>query len=327
MSETITPDPVTEAPKPKRRTANGGASVADVFGGGLGNLHTSPAQVASGPGRPQELALDAIDEDPEQPRTSFDPEALAELAATIKERGVKTPISVRPHPSEAGRFMINHGARRFRASRLAGRTTIPAFIDTDHSAADQVIENLQRDNLTPREIADYIGREIAAGRKKGDIAKAIGKSASYVTQHVALLDLPAPINAAWEAGKIGDVTIVAELLRLFKTDESAVIEHLATNDEITRSGVRMLKEYIEARRRPAPPEEGKSDGEEAEPEPKAAKAIKYAAYVELRHDGKLGTLILNQRPSEPGRGWIKYDDGRKAEIDLAEAQIVAVSEA
>jgi ParB family chromosome partitioning protein len=91
-------------------------------------------------------------------------------------RGVKTPISVRDNPDAAGRYLINHGARRVRASKLAHKTSIPAFIDNDYNEADQVIENLQRNELTPREIADFIGRELAKGKKKGDIAKELGKS-------------------------------------------------------------------------------------------------------------------------------------------------------
>lgn len=110
-----------------------------------------------------ELDLSLIDEDPNQPRTEFDPVTLQELSDTIRLRGVKTPISVHPHPQIEGRFIINHGARRFRASILAKKKTIPAFIDTDYSKVDQMIENLQRDALTPREIADFIGYQYSKG--------------------------------------------------------------------------------------------------------------------------------------------------------------------
>jgi len=102
-------------------------------------------------GVPLSLPLELIDEDPDQPRTAgnsgFSPESIAELGATIKTRGVKSPISVREHPKAPGRYLINHGARRFRASKWAGKTTIPAFLDADYTNDDQVIENLQRDAL------------------------------------------------------------------------------------------------------------------------------------------------------------------------------------
>jgi len=79
---------------------------------------------------------------------------MAQLAASIELRGVKTPISVRDNPATPGRYLINHGARRFRAARRAGKTAIPGFIDNDHLEADQIVENLQRDELAAREIAD-----------------------------------------------------------------------------------------------------------------------------------------------------------------------------
>ena len=77
----------------------------------------------------QQISLDAIDEDPAQPRQEFDPAALAELADMIRERGVLQPVSVRRHATQPARYVLNFGARRLRASRLASKTSIPAFID------------------------------------------------------------------------------------------------------------------------------------------------------------------------------------------------------
>ena len=149
----------------------------DGLGDLAGLLNEQPAANAGGAG-PQELPLDLIDEDPHQPRTAdnpgFSPESIAEIGETIKARGVKSPISVRENQDAPGRYLINHGARRYRGSKWAHKTTIPAFIDNDYNEADQVIENLQRNELTAREIADFIGRELAKGKKKGEIAKEIG---------------------------------------------------------------------------------------------------------------------------------------------------------
>ena len=153
--------------------------------GDLSALLETP--VASG--RPLELKLEEITEDPNQPRVEFDEESLAELADSIRARGVKTPISVRPVKKGSG-YMINHGARRFRASRLAGLATVPAYVDDDYTDEDQIIENIHRDALRPREIADYIGRKLAQGKPQKDIAKGLGKSKGWVSQHAVLLDLP-----------------------------------------------------------------------------------------------------------------------------------------
>ena len=122
----------------------------DGLGDLAGLLNEQPAANAGGAG-PQELPLDLIDEDPHQPRTAdnpgFSPESIAEIGETIKARGVKSPISVRENPDAPGRYLINHGARRYRGSKWAHKTTIPAFIDNDYNEADQVIENLQRNEL------------------------------------------------------------------------------------------------------------------------------------------------------------------------------------
>jgi ParB family chromosome partitioning protein len=186
--------------------------------GDLSGLLDQPGNANNG--GPMELVLDLIDEDENQPRTKDNPgfsdESLDELAETIRLRGVKTPISVRDNPKLPGRFIINHGARRCRSSRRAGKTTIPGFIDNDYNEADQVVENLQRNDLTPREIADFIGRELAKGLKKGEIARSIGKSAAFVSQYVTLLDLPEPIAKAFNFGRCGDVTVINELVTAHK---------------------------------------------------------------------------------------------------------------
>ena len=93
------------------------------------------------------LPLDAIDEDPAQPRHEFDANGLLELAATMRERGVRQPISVRPNLRHAGRWVLNFGARRLRAAKLAGLTEIPAFIDT--TAETRLNVERQREGLTP----------------------------------------------------------------------------------------------------------------------------------------------------------------------------------
>jgi ParB family transcriptional regulator, chromosome partitioning protein len=192
-----------------------------------------------------ELKISQIDEDPHQPRVEFNSVTLKELADTIRIRGIKTPISVRPHPEKKNRFIINHGARRFRASKIASKKTIPAYIDTDYTLADQIIENLQRDNLTPREIADYIGRELSLGTKKIDIASRIGKSQAFVSQHVTLLDLPEKISALFTSGKVQDVTIINELVKAYKKDPEEVVNWLDDEDlDITRHSIKLLREYL-----------------------------------------------------------------------------------
>jgi len=192
-----------------------------------------------------ELDLSLIDEDPGQPRTEFDPLTLQELADTIRLRGVKTPISVHPNPKKEGRFIINHGARRFRASKLAQKKAIPAFIDADYSKVDQVIENLQRDALTPREIADFIGYQYSKGLKNGEVAKMIGKSPAFISQYHTLLNLPNTIAALFDDGRVRDVIIINDLVKAFKESPEIVIEWVKDSEqEITRSSVNLLRQFI-----------------------------------------------------------------------------------
>jgi ParB family chromosome partitioning protein len=202
---------------------------------------------------PLDLPLDLIDEDPKQPRKKDNPgfstESLQELAGTIRLRGVKTPISVRDSPTVPGRYIINHGARRFRASKLAGKTSIPGFVDNDYLAADQVIENVHRDALTPREIADYIGRELAKGRKKKDIAKDIGKSNSFVSLHARLLDLPESIAKIFQRGRCRDVALINELVVARRANPAEVEAWLRLDPEITRGEIKNLRTFLEKKRR------------------------------------------------------------------------------
>jgi ParB family chromosome partitioning protein len=300
---------------------------------------------------PLELSLQQIEEDPNQPRKQdspgFSAGSLGELAATIRERGVKSPISVREHPSSKGMYLINHGARRFRASKLAGKSTIPAFIDNEYSEIDQVIENLQRNELTAREIADFVGRELAKGKKKGEIAKQLGKSPAFITQHANLLDLPEPIAAAFNGGRARDVTVVNELLTAFKKDPGVVSAWLDDEtQELTRTSVKLLREFLEDKRQ----EEQRDDfalmslGDDGDaggldqafemgvPDPIIGAPVKAVdpgrlkkAVVRVRYKQKLAQLLTQRRPKAKGWAWIRFDEsGAETEVRLAGVELVAV---
>lgn len=312
-----------------------------------------------------ELDLSSIDEDPDQPRTDENPgfskASLSELASTIKARGVKTPISVRDG-KESGRYIINHGARRYRASKLAGKTTIPAFLDNDYLEEDQVIENIQRDELTSREIAGYIGRQVRSGIKKSEVAKKLGKSPAYVTQHLTLLDLPEPISDLYQSGALSDVTVINDLVGLFKRFPEEVGSWASeAGQEFTRGAVRLLKEFLEERERDPKTIDaltGKSDDEKAqeqqrdlsqgetqdpkdqdpkEQETSTAKKPNNStasdpdkfkkAIVCIEYDSRAGRIELTKRPSSEGLAWIKLDDdGHELEVKLNEITLTAVME-
>ena len=212
-------------------------------------------------GQPRLLPLDSIDEDPEQPRKEFDDEALTELAETIRARGVRSPVSVRPHPSDCGRWMLNFGARRLRASRLAGRQDIPAFIDETFESYDQVIENEQREGLKPLEIALFIKRQLDRGSSRAEIARGLGKSRSYVTLACALVDAPEWLLTAYRSGKCRGMFELCELRRLHDQDPQGVEKWLADIEMVGRSELQILKERLVSRSEVA--ELGGASGQES----------------------------------------------------------------
>ncbi len=288
---------------------------------------------------PLQLEIALIDEDKDQPRQENNPgfskERMAELAESIKSRGVKTPISVRENPDAPGRYLINHGARRFRASKLAGNTTIPAYIDRDYTTHDQVQENLHRDSLTEREIADIIGKELARGTKKAAIAKLLNKSPAFVTQHATLLDLPEPIAEVYYSGRCKDVTIINELVMLNKKHPQELQGWLLdeTLEEITRGPVKLFREFLDEKQK----QQGSGDDESMiehdtiAPKPPADKPVDPGklkkAIIKVMHNGRSARLLLNRRPRAEGLGWLRYDDdGHEVEANLNEVLLVAVLE-
>lgn len=200
--------------------------------------HEDPGSL---PGAPLSLPVTMIDEDPDQPRTEFDEQSLGELAATIAERGVRQPISVRSHPGQPGRWMLNFGARRLRASKLAGRAVIPAFVDETADTYDQVVENEQRQGLQPLELALFIARRLRAGDSQADVARRLGKSRMYVTYLCTLIDAPDWLMTIYRTGKCRGVAELHELARLRETAGPVLESWASARATITRTDVREFK--------------------------------------------------------------------------------------
>jgi ParB family transcriptional regulator, chromosome partitioning protein len=142
------------------------------------------------------IPLDRIEPNPEQPRVTFVQETIDELAASIRERGVLQPILVRPRgPS---RFQIVAGERRWRASKLAGLETIPALVeDIDDETALEIaiIENLQREDLSPLDEASMYDRMIREhGYSIRKLAEKLGKDKGYLENRLRLADAPEEVR-------------------------------------------------------------------------------------------------------------------------------------
>jgi len=145
-----------------------------------------------------EVPISMIEANPNQPRHEFDAEALEELASSIREIGLVTPITLRL--TSDGKYQIIAGERRWRASQMAGLTSMPAYIRTvedDNVMEMALVENIQREDLNAIEIAlAYQHLAEATGMTQEKISSRVGKSRTSVTNYMRLLKLPAQIQMA-----------------------------------------------------------------------------------------------------------------------------------
>lgn len=196
---------------------------------------------AGNDGAPLLLPLACIDEDPSQPRTEFDGEPLQQLADSIAQRGVLQAISVRRHPVQPDRWMLNFGARRLRASKLAGRMDIPATVNETATSYDQVIENEQREGLKPLELALFVRKRLALGETQAEIARQLGKSPTLITMVCAMIDPPDWLMSAYRSGQCRSIAELYELRRLNECQPERVAQAIAQGAPITRATVKAMK--------------------------------------------------------------------------------------
>ena len=181
----------------------------NVLGRGLDNIGTGKGRgldalidtgdiQTEGTSNLSEIPIKQIEPNPNQPRREFDEAALQELAASIQEIGIITPITLRQ--TTGGKYQIIAGERRWRASLIAGLTSIPAYIRTaeDESVMEMaLVENIQREDLNAIEIAlAYQHLAEATGMTQEKISSRVGKSRTSITNYMRLLKLPAQIQMA-----------------------------------------------------------------------------------------------------------------------------------
>ena len=313
-------------------TSNRRSAVPAIELSGLDRFAVSDLMMVDAPqdssaGKPLELRVDEISEDPQQARSESNPgftsESLAELAASIVESGgLKTPISVRSKNAD-GVYVVNHGARRLRASKLAGLPTIRAFIDDNHDEYDQAIENIQRESFTPMEIARFIERREQRGDTRSAIAKRLGKSNAFVTQHASLLKLPGDLRRAYDEGRCRDVLALYELDKFSRQYPDAVGEFVRDTPEITRAAAEAFRQSVK------PPSRAGitpvSEGLDVAGETRASKAIPAPKLsILVRCEGALYALRADLLPSSPQRGWIDQPGRDAREVSLADVQLDSI---
>ncbi len=155
--------------------------------------------------RIEQISVDKLQPNPDQPRTTFDKRAIEELASSIKEFGVLQPLVVTPIASG---YAIIAGERRWRASKLAGLKTVPAIVRTSkklESLEIALVENVQRVDLSSLEQAVSVERlHQQFNMSYAQIAKRLGKAVSTISNIVRLIHLPAEAKEALESGKISE---------------------------------------------------------------------------------------------------------------------------
>jgi ParB family chromosome partitioning protein len=186
--------------------------------------------------------INSISPNPKQPRTTFDEDALNELAASIKEVGVMQPPVVRALPN--GRYELIMGERRLRASKLAGLTTIPVIIrntSDNEMLREALVENIQRSQLNPlEEGAAYQNLLNDFGYTHDELAVKVGKSRSAVTNTLRLLNLPPSVQRRIAAG----VLTAGHARALLSMTDEEEIEKLALKIVAEGLSVRAVEELV-----------------------------------------------------------------------------------
>jgi ParB family chromosome partitioning protein len=208
-------------------------------------------------GKPDEMPLNKIMRDLDNPRppldlrTSEEQQKQRELNANIKKRGVKSPISLRPHPTISDMWIINHGHCRYDGAKEAGLPAIPYFIDPNFDSYDQVAENLHRADLSPWSIAEFIKRKLGEKQTKGQIAEGLGKeSESYISEHLALVDAPKCLHQAYKNG-VQSTRTLYDLRRAYEEFPEQIELWCDAEPKITRDTIRDLLKVLRAGREQA----------------------------------------------------------------------------
>jgi ParB family chromosome partitioning protein len=228
----------TAAPDPKRR----------ALGKGLDSL-IPRAQTPAAPsgetegGRPREIPLDQIERNPFQTRSQVNEGQLAEMAASITANGVVQPVLVRPLAN--GRFQLIAGERRWKASQLAGKATIPAILRqvSDEQAMEiTIVENLQRADLNPMEQArafERLSREFHMTQEQ--MAVRTGKDRATVSNFLRLLKLPSGVQARVESGELS----FGHARALLAFEHAEEIEKGAQRAVVLSLSVRQVESYVQ----------------------------------------------------------------------------------
>lgn len=217
----------------------------NALGRGLDTLISMDDIVTGGSSAINEIAIDNISPNPEQPRTTFDAEALEELAISIRELGIIQPLTLRSVGKDA--YQIISGERRYRAAKMAGLTTVPAYVRTADDATlteMALIENIQREDLNAIEIALTFRKLIDQYNLTQErLSERIGKKRTTIANFLRLLKLPAEVQLGLR-DKLVDMGHARALLSIEKPSLQLKLYNETVKKGLTvREVERLAKEY------------------------------------------------------------------------------------
>lgn len=267
------------------------------LGRGIDALFTEFAEfdkVDANDERVQDISLTEIRPNPYQPRRTFDEEALNELAASIKQSGVFQPIILRE--SAAKGFEIIAGERRFRASKLAGKDTIPAIVrefDEETMMQVAVLENLQREDLSPLEEAEAYNMLMKNLKlTQEEVAQRLGKSRPYIANYLRLLGLPEEVKKLLQSNTIS-------------MGQARTLLGLKDKKQIVKVAKKVIKENLTVRQI----EQLVSQMNESKQKPEPKEPVKKPYYIresEERLMDKFGTNVSINEKKSKGKIEIEY---------------------
>ena len=260
-------------------------------------------------GRPREIVLELIDRNPFQTRSQVNEEQLGELAASITANGVVQPILVRP--IDGGRFQLIAGERRWRASKLAGKATIPAILRqvSDEQAMEiTIVENLQRADLNPMEQArafERLSREFHMTQEA--MATRTGKDRASVANFLRLLRLPGSVQTRVEAGELS----FGHARTLLAFEHAEEMEKAAQRIVALSLSVRQTETYVQGILHPE-----KKEKKEPKPEPVVDPNVRE---VQERLQRSLGLKVHIE--DHNGRGKVIIEYARLEDFDTLMDQL------
>ena len=263
---------------------------------------------AGNPARGEEelvqLAMDAVRPGKYQPRTRMDEASLAELADSIRARGVIQPIVVRPAGGSG--YEILAGERRWRAARMASLERIPAVVrDVPDDAALGIglIENIQREDLSPLEEAAGLKRLIEEFRlTHEEVARAVGRSRAGVTNLLRLLELASPVQALLQEGKI-DMGHARALLALSKQRQIELAQRIALKGLSVREAERLVTQAAGAARAPHRAAQ-RVDADTRRLQDELSESLGAAVRIKPRRGGR-GTVVIDYASLDELQGLLR----------------------